>query len=193
MPLDPAVIAGREVAMVNLLGRALSQKELAALLAGLLPVVAETGNEKMFDIFAASTGGHLRGHVQSFKQINGQSLLSVAVLGGKANIVRGLLQLGAPASDGGKKRHPAPLTLAASCGNTAAARVLLEYGADPLRVEGKPELVPLHAAAKNGHAGCVTLFLDKGVPTNLKGKWGHTALFLAVEQGHLEVAAAAWG
>lgn len=80
-----------------------------------------------------------------------------------------------------------PLFYAAHSGHEAAAKLLLDHGADPdSREIGRPSMrrskqhwTSLHAAASAGHAAVVALLLCRGAAVGAKGGAGETALDLA--------------
>ncbi|MBI3312171.1 MAG: bifunctional diaminohydroxyphosphoribosylaminopyrimidine deaminase/5-amino-6-(5-phosphoribosylamino)uracil reductase RibD [Candidatus Omnitrophica bacterium] len=79
------------------------------------------------------------------------------------------------------------LVLAATQGNAAGARLLLDRGADPNERDSYGTS-PIEAAALGGHAEVVKALVARGGDVNLKGLLGVTPLMLAAEKGHLEVA-----
>lgn len=78
-------------------------------------------------------------------------------------------------------RRETALQRAVSYGPLAAAKLLLDHGADP-SIPGGQGLTACQVAIINGNGPGVKLLLDNGVPIN--GKWGHdgkTLLHYAVE------------
>ena len=79
------------------------------------------------------------------------------------------------------------LHYAASEGRTDVAMLLLGAGApvDCLNIDG---WTPLHFAARAGHGKVAALLLEAGANKNVRTQWG-TALAIATQEGHAEVAA----
>ena len=83
-----------------------------------------------------------------------------------------------------------PLGLAAFFKHTAAARVLLEYGADPNQEARHAQIVvrPIHsAAADGGSVEIARLLLDAGADVNARRPDGGTALHTAAHEGNGEL------
>ena len=84
-----------------------------------------------------------------------------------------------------------PLHLACFFGQEAAARLLLERGADPGATARNPMRVqPLHSAAAGRQLGIVRMLLERGAPVNARQHLGWTALHEAANQGNREMAEA---
>ncbi|MCC6003743.1 MAG: ankyrin repeat domain-containing protein [Thermofilum sp.] len=81
-----------------------------------------------------------------------------------------------------------PLHRAASSGRADIAEMLIKRGADVNAREGWLAQTPLHWAAINGHADVVKLLLENGADPSIKDKNGKTALDVAREGGHADVA-----
>ena len=82
----------------------------------------------------------------------------------------------AEASDGAR-----PLHLACFFGQTDAAKLLLEYGADTnIAVAAFGGVYPLHSAAASRSAEIVRILLEAGADPNTKQQGGWTALHAAV-------------
>lgn len=79
------------------------------------------------------------------------------------------------------------LVLAATQGNTAGVRLLMEHGADP---NGRDSYgtSPLEAAALGGYDGVVHELIQRGADVNGKGLLGVTPLMLSAEKGYDSVA-----
>jgi ankyrin repeat protein len=73
-----------------------------------------------------------------------------------------------------------PLHVAAEFGQAAAARVLLEYGADVSLLDAENDAIPLGWAAFFGRPDVVTVLLDAGSDPSQRNKHGLTPLGCAV-------------
>ncbi|KAI9768827.1 MAG: hypothetical protein M1840_004641 [Geoglossum simile] len=71
--------------------------------------------------------------------------------------------------------------------NEAVARFLLEKGAN-VNAENKEGWIALHVAANQGHKEVAQLLLEKGADVNAEGRDGWIALHTAANQGHEAVA-----
>ncbi|XP_069700087.1 golgin subfamily A member 6-like protein 25 isoform X6 [Periplaneta americana] len=78
---------------------------------------------------------------------------------------------------------------AALCGHPAVCELLLAAGARPNEPDDLNQWTALHCAALHGHAPVVLLLLQHGAERGARNEWGQTALDLASECGHTEVAA----
>lgn len=123
--------------------------------------------------------------------------LMLAAQLGYADCVGALLEGGA--SVNGTDRHLwTALHEAAFAGQTDSIRLLLSRGADPLAgtngQHGKDHLsvskgtVPLHLAARGGHAEAVRILLEH-TPVDIRSRDGKTPLLWACECGNRETAA----
>jgi adenosylhomocysteine nucleosidase len=84
-----------------------------------------------------------------------------------------------------------PLHLAAYFGTPAAARLLLDRGADPdARGTGWMTGTPVHSAASAGHADSVALLLAAGADPDARQSGGLTALHAAAHRGDLATVSA---
>lgn len=81
-----------------------------------------------------------------------------------------------------------PLFTAAQEGHLDACEWLLDNGADvELTNKGEELITALHTAAFHGHADVVDLLVRYGADPARPKRGGATALFLAAQEGHLEV------
>ena len=92
------------------------------------------------------------------REIRYQSPLVIATAYGRLEIVRQLLDRGAPVENG----RPTPLFMAAAGGYTDIFNLLLEHGADPSKVYNSIG-TPLQAAACGGYIDMAKRLLDAGV------------------------------
>ncbi len=81
----------------------------------------------------------------------------------------------------------APVHAAASVGDTASMRLLLEHGADP-NARQHMGYVPLHATAANGDRATTELLVARGADPHAKTDDGKTPADLAAARGHEELA-----
>ncbi|KAH0553008.1 hypothetical protein GP486_006796 [Trichoglossum hirsutum] len=85
-------------------------------------------------------------------------------------------------------RYGKELINAASQGQEAVVRQLLEKGADVNAKDDFYERTALHLAADKGHEAVARLLLEKGAYVNAKDEYERTALHLAADKGHEAVA-----
>ena len=127
-----------------------------------------------------SHGGDPNGFVGS------ETLVGRAVADGRRELVALLLSKGAdpssPLSTG-----ETPLLRAITLHDRATAKLLLEAGASPNLRSAWGEL-PLHRAAAAGDTGTVRLLLEHGADPGALGPDSRTALLVATETSHPEVA-----
>ena len=80
-----------------------------------------------------------------------------------------------------------PLSIAASYGYTEVVNALLKAGADVNQARTDSEATPLIMAATFGYMETVNVLLEAGAVMNLRDKSGSTALWMAAQNGHVEV------
>jgi ankyrin repeat protein len=81
-----------------------------------------------------------------------------------------------------------PLHLAAFFGHEAAARLLVELGADPSVVSHSPlGVAPLHSAAAGDHSSVARLLVDAGADVNARQRGGWVPLHSAAANGDAEM------
>ena len=128
-----------------------------------------------------------RGISVDIKDIEGKSLLHLAVQGGHVTTMRLLIRRGCDVDsvDGGGFT---PLHWAAAMGQTKAVRELIRKGANKSVVAGIFG-TPLCVAAYKGHAETVVAMLEEGCPLHFEVdfKGISTALHWAAKGGHVEV------
>jgi ankyrin repeat protein len=131
---------------------------------------------------------------------DGDTALIFAVRGGHIDVVKALLDKGADINAKNSDGDTA-LILAVRGGHVDVVNALLAYKVDGkvaidmdlkvtsygFSVRGNQGAVALHAAALEGHVGCVEALLDKGADINAWDSNGNTALMLAARAGHEEV------
>ena len=120
--------------------------------------------------------------------VDGRTALHCAAYADLPDMVTLLLDSGADAGtaiEGGTALHDA-----AERGNTRCVAILLERGVPVDQPNTESGHTPLMWAALGGRTEAVKLLLEKGADRSLKNQAGKTAVDLANEYGHKEVAAA---
>jgi len=130
------------------------------------------------------------------KRRGGETPLMTAARAGHAEIVKILLNAGAKV-DAREHRKQTALMWAAAAGHIEVVSALLKAGANP-KMKVWSGFTPIMFAARNGHGDVVRRLVDAGVDvsaimdTKKKGgrspRLGTSALMLAVENGHFELA-----
>jgi ankyrin repeat protein len=115
------------------------------------------------------------------KDKSGVTALMVAACAGHTEMVETLLDAGADVNAKGEVGFTA-LMFAAQEGHTEIVEILKQAGATAYGVIN----LDLLEAAKAGDAAEVEKLLEQGADVNAKGKYGMTALMVAVEGGHTE-------
>lgn len=166
---------------------------------GAPPHLGDVGNDPATPLFLAARAGALRAMAvllaRSDVNINalsrGRTALSAAVTAERDDAVVALLRAGARLDIGDSIT---PLQAAASLGNAAIARRLLNAGAGVDHVaagNAADGATPLMAAAAGGHVDVVRLLLGRGARRDAAStSKGATALWLAAQRGHVGVVAA---
>lgn len=157
-----------------------------------LALACTNGSELLVQMLldaGADTNATLRG---------GETALMTAARTGRTGPVRALLAAGAKVEAQDRKEQTA-LIWAAADGHAAVVEMLIEAGAD-VHARVKSGFTPLLFAAREGRIGVVRVLLKTGVDANeaietKKGGGrapvnGTSALILAVENGHFELALA---
>ena len=125
----------------------------------------------------------------------GETPLHVAARAGRTAPVAALLKHGAKV-DATQRSGQTPLMFAAAEGHADVVRLLIKHGADPDKSLGSG-FTPMMFAARQGHGEVVQALLGLGVDVDAvmesKGRGkaprnGTSALILAVENGHFELA-----
>jgi ankyrin repeat protein len=147
-----------------------------------LYLAALNGNVAIMErLLAAGADPHATTHEQ-------QTLLMTAARSGNPDAVRLLLTRGARANDVEAFRGQSALMWAAAEGNTAAADVLIEAGAD-LHARSTAGLTPLLFAVRNAHIETAARLLDRGAQVNDAAADGSSALGVATVNAYFELAA----
>eukprot|EP00741_Cyanophora_paradoxa_P017688 tig00021013_g17082.t1 len=95
-----------------------------------------------------------------------------------------MLQGGRPVDvDSKNEEGLTALYIACENGHEAAARLLLERGADSMRPCGERGRLPIHAGAAGGHEHIVRLLLGRGIPVDVKSRRGATVFYIACQEG----------
>jgi len=143
---------------------------------------ASTGHEEV----AAYLIG--KGASVDVKTIDERTPLHQAAQAGVAHLVEVLISKGVDV----KARDAAgntPLHGAAEAGRREVAELLIAKGADiNAKTTNEDVTTPLHRAAFAGHKEMVELLIARGADANIRDYRGRTALDLAEQQGHTEIA-----
>eukprot|EP00741_Cyanophora_paradoxa_P007978 tig00000133_g7718.t1 len=100
------------------------------------------------------------------------------------NDLKAMLQGGRPVDvDSKNEEGLTALYIACENGHEAAARLLLERGADSMRPCGERGRLPIHAGAAGGHEHIVRLLLGRGIPVDVKSRRGATVFYIACQEG----------
>lgn len=111
------------------------------------------------------------------KDGDGRSVLYIASLGGKNDVVRVLLDAGAnPNLPAGRKGNDTPLHAAAKYGHWKTVEILVENGAT-VDIRNKARQTPLHYAAWNGRLLTVKTLLKAGASSQAVDYWGNGCLY----------------
>lgn len=113
----------------------------------------------------------------------GETALALAALNGHGEIVRLLIDKGAPINSQGWT----PLHYAVFNGHQDIVRYLIEHGAN-LNARAPNRHTPLMLAARNGHREIVRVLLAAGANPGLGDLEGHDAVSIAEQAGNGEIA-----
>ena len=186
---DPRLARARGEDGQSLVMRALYRRRRAA-----LDALLAAGQE--LDVFeAAGAGRHDRlaallaadPALARSRSADGFTPLHYAAFFGGPEAAALLLRAGAePNAVAAHAMRVTPLNSAAAARACATAEVLLDHGAD---IEaGEHGFTPLHSAAHNGDLPFVDMLLARGADAAKRTADGRTAVDLALEGGHAEVA-----
>ena len=152
--------------------------------------------KKALDIFEAASMGRLdrlrqlaadRDTVNA-RSNDGFTALHFACFFGQGEAARVLIEAGAAVDAvAANPMKVMPLHSAASARNLEAARHLVEHGA-PVNARQESGWAPLHGAAQNGVRVRVELLLRHGADPKQANDAGKTAIMVAREKGHEELA-----
>ncbi|XP_024027968.1 ankyrin repeat domain-containing protein 2-like, partial [Morus notabilis] len=108
---------------------------------------------------------------------NGQSLLHLAIVQGRPDIVQLILEFG-PDLEAQSRSSCSPMEAASEAGEALIVELLLARKAFCERYENS-SFGPIHLAAQNGHVEVLRLLILKGANVDALTKDGYTALHLA--------------
>jgi ankyrin repeat protein len=120
-------------------------------------------------------------------QMSGQTPLMTAARGGSVNAVNLLVAAGADVNAREKFKGQNALMWALAEHQSAAARALIEHGAD-IRAPTAAGSTPLMFAAREDNMEIARLLLDKGASLKETAKDGTTPLHVATTRAHVELA-----
>lgn len=156
---------------------------------------AETGNYGVRPIHIAAERGHKEfmdllakeGADQRAETNEGKDVLFFAARGGQNELVAELIDKGFKAD---KLDHhgSSPLNEAMVDGNTAAARILIDHGADVNSASKRARDYPVLVAAGKGHLELAKLLIEKGADTGVKDNLDNTLLHQAARGGLFAIA-----
>jgi ankyrin len=147
----------------------------------LIMMAIEEGRLDVLEYLRSSKGRKGRRNKPTFAE------LCLAVEHGHAEIVRYLVQCGAPLNRTAKNRLSCtPLEHFVYGGNVTAVRLLLQMGADP-SPRGYAPLHPLLHACRERSSELVQVLLDHGADWTITDELGLSALDIAVQYGDEEI------
>lgn len=165
---------------------------------GLLPITIQsvTDDPNLPDIWSASQTGDLV-RVQTILRFHPEAAyrpgpkdhvppLHWAALNNQLDIIKCLLDAGAPVNALGGEQWSTALHWAATKGHLEAMGLLLNYGADPT-IRDQPGYTTLHLAAQHGQIFAILYLLSIGRnEVDERDNFGRTALLWAAYRGHTE-------
>lgn len=187
---DPTLVDARDDQGVSLLMLALYHRhaELARELA------TRVTQLDVFEVAAMGRLGDLAALIArapsalTRRSTDGFTLLHLAAFFGHQDVVAWLLRQGAPVDAiAANESLVRPLHSAVVAGSLRVTELLLKAGAEPDAPQ-RGGWTALHGAARRGDADLIGLLLDHGADRGLRSDDGRTALDLAREHGHREVA-----
>ena len=120
--------------------------------------------------------------------LGGQTPLMHAVLQGRETSVQFLLSKGADVTTGEKDGYT-PMHGAGFQGRSVIAKQLLDHGLDPL-IPHEDGFLPMHRSCwgrEDRHTATVQVFLEAGVPFDIKSKDGKTCMDMAQNPATIEL------
>lgn len=117
-----------------------------------------------------------------------RTALHLAARDGYGAVAALLVSVGANLDLRDDTRRMSALDHACRNGHADVVQLLLSAGAEAKLSRDALGFTPLHAAAQNGHLLIVKILLSHGVDPGLRNRKGRTAVQLAMEEGHTEVA-----
>ena len=157
-----------------------------------LSLAAENGSAAMADLLAAA------GADVNARQPSGETVLMTAARTGSASVLTTLLQNGAEPDAAEYSKGQTALMWALAERHVAAARTLIDHGAD-ISLASKSGFTPLMWASRMGARDAVDMLLDKGADINAvatgepaagprANTGGSTPLLVATVRGHIDLA-----
>ncbi|PKA50910.1 E3 ubiquitin-protein ligase KEG [Apostasia shenzhenica] len=202
-PLEAAAAGGEALIAELLLARGASTERSSGSSWGPLHHAAAGGHTELLRLLL------LKGAAVDSPAVDGRTALHLAAEGRRKECAAVLVEAGARTDTRGGKARETPLHAAASVGDEATARLLVNNGCAGLREarnaagktaydvaaeEGKRRLFDLlrigeslAAAARNGDARAAATAIEMGAALDGRDGWGWTALMRAAFKGNVEV------
>lgn len=150
--------------------------------AGELQDAAQMGDTEKVEMLVKA-GGNLDEQAS-----NGETALTLAILGGHLETVKALIDAGASIS-GRNAGGFTPLHAAAYAGQPGIAKLLVDKGADVGDRQNKAGVSPLSIAAEEGQTGTVRALISLGADVEITEQNGYTPLTRAIWRDHQDVIA----
>jgi ankyrin repeat protein len=166
---------------------------VTSILALLVGIVASTDSEALFFAVRQDNGSLIQDELNKGADINyigpgGQTPLMHAVLQGRETSTQFLLSKGADVTTGEKDGYT-PMHGAGFQGRSVIAKQLLDHGLDPL-IPHDDGFLPIHRSCwgrEDRHTATVQVFLEAGVPFDIKSKDGKTCLDMTKNPATIEL------
>ncbi len=123
------------------------------------------------------------GHFHSYNNLDD---LTFAIIHGRDNIVKLLLEIGADINSEDSASGHSPLIFAITNGHLSVVKVLLNYGVN-LEAKSLSGRTGLIEAAASGYTEIVQVLINAGADVNATDDFGVTPLMWAVSNGYTEI------
>ena len=163
------------------------------ILALLVGIVASTDTQALFFAVRQDNESLIQDELNKGADINdigpgGQTPLMHAILQGRETSVQFLLSKGADVTAGEKDGYT-PMHGAGFQGRSVIAKQLLDHGLDPL-IPHEDGFLPMHRSCwgrEDRHTATVQVFLEAGVPFDIKSKDGKTCMDMTQNPATIEL------